>query len=127
MLARLSAAIAAEDARLQIKHREETQARADENARHAAEERRLASRRRRAVAAAVGVGGILALPLTFLGSNDTEVQKNRSMFDLGHYWPYYLTFLVLILVAVVVVWTVGHRFDPDESPLEHAGSRRVIP
>jgi hypothetical protein len=127
MLARLSAAIAAEDARLQIKHREAAQARADENARHAAEERRLASRRRRAVAAAVGVGGILALPLTFLGSNDTEVQKNRSMFDLGHYWPYYSTFLVLILVAVVVVWTVGHRFDPDESPLEHAGSRRMIP
>jgi hypothetical protein len=86
MLLRLAAAIQAEESRVVAVERQRSQA------------------RRTAAAAAAGVAGVVALPLAFLGTNDSQVSANRSMFDLGHYWPYYA-----VIVAIVVVTAAAAR------------------
>ena len=87
MLVRLATAIRAEESRV------------------ASVERRRSQARRTAAAAAAGIAGVVALPLAFLGTNDSQVSSERSMFELGYYWPYYA-----VLIGLVVLTAVTARF-----------------
>jgi len=72
---------------------------ADHETERAAERRRAAARRT-AATAAVGVAGLVALPLTFLGINAREVNEQLSLFD-RHYWPYFACIAAVVLLTIV--------------------------
>ena len=91
MLTRLAAAIDAEETALGLVERD----RAD---------------RWRAAAGTLGAVAIaLSLLLSFMGINATEVDGRRSLFDAGHYWPYWLALALLVAGTAGVGWTYARR------------------
>ncbi|HEY1628080.1 MAG TPA: hypothetical protein VGG16_30260 [Streptosporangiaceae bacterium] len=74
-------------------------------------------RRDKALAALVAIGSLLALPpallLAYFGTNSTNVDAHRSIFDLRHYGVAYLVvwlpFIALAVAALVLRWRIQPR------------------
>jgi hypothetical protein len=63
--------------------------------------------------ASVGVLSLIAVPIGFLaayfGINATEVSNQLSIFDMGHYWPAYVTAGCLALVPLIAFRILNNR------------------
>ncbi|MEO3813234.1 hypothetical protein ABGB17_29895 [Sphaerisporangium sp. B11E5] len=77
-------------------------------------------RRERIVSTAVALGSILALPPALLfgyfGVNGTDVDANRSIFDLARYWPAYCAawapFIIVLIVTMLLRRRIRLKLDP---------------
>ncbi len=57
--------------------------------------------------------GAIGLIFAFFGANSTEVDENRSMFDV-YYWPIYGTIMTIFGAAAALFLLVGRRHHPLE-------------